>query len=451
MAEADGHLDAGDVRQLERQQALLQRARDVGALAVEPVVVDRRRAAPGQLVRHLDVVLVEASSRGAGGERQRPERPLAGRHRHDHRRTHADRSQQQIVLLGAGGGPQQIVGHLLEQPRLTAPHHLVGAPGRARLGREAAAQLDRLLAQGRVRVGERDALEPAVRRDQVDGAPVRHLGDREPRHPREQLVRVEPAAEDAAAPRQECLRALGALVLRDVLDHVDRHRHTVAAVPDRVRLHGRPALLAGVPHAEAHDRLGRLLAREGAPSGQIRQRVGPAGLVEDLVAGHDLGGRSRLQRLPRLEAQGPHRSLVRVQEAAVGRLRRDRVGHAVQHGLELVARRAAVALAVDRRPGGRATTGQGHRNRSAGRHRQQRGEVLVLGGGSERGRQGERQQGDDRRDQRSRTRRCDQRARREQHQHGAWAVERDRDERDRQQRRQRDGDRHPVEDRSPPL
>ena len=53
--EARGDLGAGNLGQLRRQQALLQRPRDVAALAVEARVVDRDRRAPPELLGHRQV------------------------------------------------------------------------------------------------------------------------------------------------------------------------------------------------------------------------------------------------------------------------------------------------------------------------------------------------------------------------------------------------------------
>ena len=75
------------------------------------------------------------------------------------------------------------------------------------------------------RVGVRDghALEPVVA-DDVDRAPVRELGHREPRDAAERLLVVERAGEHAAGLGEQPLRLLGLLEVGDVLDHVDRLR-----------------------------------------------------------------------------------------------------------------------------------------------------------------------------------------------------------------------------------
>ncbi len=151
------------------------------------------------------------------------------------------------------------------------------------------------------------------------------------------LGRVEGGAEHRAAVGEEALRQLGALVRGDVLDDVDRHRHGAGAVRDRGGLHGRPALLAGCAHAEAHDHLAEFALGERAAPGQLVHGEGAAALVEQLEAAHDLRQRRGDQRLARLVAEQLHRGFVREQKPAVGCLGGDGVGDAAQDGLELVA------------------------------------------------------------------------------------------------------------------
>ncbi len=82
---------------------------------------------------------------------------------------------------------------------------------------------------------------------EVDEAASRRAGDREVRHLRAAPFRVERGASTRPALGQEPLRQLGSLVLGDVLDHVDRHRHRAVAVADRRCLDRRPALVTR-PH-----------------------------------------------------------------------------------------------------------------------------------------------------------------------------------------------------------
>src|SRR6185436_18176124 len=83
-AEAGGGLDPRDVGELDGQKALLERARDVGAVAVEAGVVDGGGAAPGDLLGELDVLGVEAASRGPVHPRERADRAAArGQGDHD--------------------------------------------------------------------------------------------------------------------------------------------------------------------------------------------------------------------------------------------------------------------------------------------------------------------------------------------------------------------------------
>ena len=157
-------------------------------------------------------------------------------------------------------------------------------------GRHLTVELLGLLHELRVAVRQRDQLDAGLARH-VDRHPVGHLGHRQRRDLPEHVGRLERGAQQRAAVGQEALRALGALVGRDVLDHVDRHRHEAVLVEDRRGLHGRPALLAGGAQAEAHDRLGAGLAGERAAAGQLLGGHRVAGLVEDLEAvAHPVAG-----------------------------------------------------------------------------------------------------------------------------------------------------------------
>ena len=145
---------------------------------------------------------------------------------------------------------------------------------RVRVGRIARAELERLLADIGIDVSQRLPLEQAAVGQHLDGAPVRQLRDGEVRDLDKQLVGVERGGEYLAAPREEALALLGALVGGDVLDDVDRHRHVAVGVADRGGLDRGPALLAGLPDAEADDRLGAVLSRERSPAGKRLERVG---------------------------------------------------------------------------------------------------------------------------------------------------------------------------------
>ena len=250
-----------------------------------------------------------------------------------------------IVLLAAAGPTQHVVRDLGVELRQPGLHHPVG-PGRFRIGRVAAAELQRPLALLGVRMGEYNALEPAALAHHVDRAPVRHLGDGQARHLREHLLRPEPFAQHLAGPGEEALSELGALVLGYVLDHVDGHRHVATAVAHRRRLDVRPALLAGRTHSKADYRLGALLALERASAGQVVHDEGVALGVKHVETVEDACRRSLEQGFDRVEAERLDGGIVHEQQAAIGRLDGHRVGDAAQHRLELVARLLDPALAL---------------------------------------------------------------------------------------------------------
>ena len=114
---------------------------------------------------------------------------------------------------------------------------------------------------------------------------------------------------------------------------------TVAVgVLDRRGLDDRPPLLAGRADAEAHDGVVGLLAGQRDPPGKSLRRERLAVLVEDLEAAHDLRDRRGEQLLHAAVAERLDGRVVRVDQAAVGRLRRHAVGDAGEDEVELVAR-----------------------------------------------------------------------------------------------------------------
>ena len=248
------------------------------------------------------------------------------------------------MLLVLRAGAQHLLGDLRIELGLAGADHVVHADLRVRVGRVALADVDRPLAHARVRVSERLPLDAAGVGGEVHRAPVGDLRDHHVRDLHEQLVQVERGGEHGAASCQEPLGELHPLLRRDVLDHVDRHRHLAAAIADRGGLDGRPALLARVPHAEPDDGLGVVLATERAPPRERLEREVAALLVEDLEAVDDRGGGGVQELLVGLEAERPHRGVVGEQEPPVGGLRGHGVGHAAQDRLELAAGLLALLL-----------------------------------------------------------------------------------------------------------
>jgi hypothetical protein len=108
---------------------------------------------------------------GFGGhERDRAERAIAGRERHDEERSQAEGAETSEMVLIAGEPPQQLVGNDRNDLRPAAADDL-----RHRILRQLAIPMahcpDRLHLR-RIHVGDRQTVEPALRIHDVDGAPV---------------------------------------------------------------------------------------------------------------------------------------------------------------------------------------------------------------------------------------------------------------------------------------
>ena len=103
-------VEPGDLRQLGRQQALLQRVGDVGALRVEARVLDVQAGARRQGDRDDQVGRGEAAVGPGEPERDRPEDAPGRLHRHRQRRAQPELAQPaQVLLVGRGRG-KQLVG-----------------------------------------------------------------------------------------------------------------------------------------------------------------------------------------------------------------------------------------------------------------------------------------------------------------------------------------------------
>jgi hypothetical protein len=127
-----------------------------------------------------EVGLRVAATRLGGGERDRAERAVARRHRHDHRRAQAELfDESQLLRLGVGGGEQR-VGYLREDVRAPRADHFRHALARCRVDRRVAHSLPRPLDLRRVGVRDGDALDALVRLE-IDDAPVGEVRDDEAR------------------------------------------------------------------------------------------------------------------------------------------------------------------------------------------------------------------------------------------------------------------------------
>ena len=125
---ADRDLEAGDVGQPLRQQPFLERARDVGALLVEPRALERLRGLVGEL----------GQERPVGGH-EAPRLPVAQHERGEHAAGERDRDHDHR-LEGAGDHAAQLRIALPVVERLEV-HRLAGAQrvadGRVDVQREA--------------------------------------------------------------------------------------------------------------------------------------------------------------------------------------------------------------------------------------------------------------------------------------------------------------------------
>ena len=92
---------------------------------------------------------------------------------------------------------------------------------------------------------DHDSLAGAALVDELDGAPVGDLGDRQPGHVAQRLLVVERRHQRLGGAREEPVAQLGDPLARDVLD--DRHRRDrpPVLVVERRRLEQLPAELAG--------------------------------------------------------------------------------------------------------------------------------------------------------------------------------------------------------------
>ena len=256
-----GDLPTGDLGDRLGQQAVLQRARDRRALAVQARTLDGERRTRGDLLGELEIAAAEAAAGLGVDHRQRTDRALADRQRHDEHGAHAHLAQQAQVLLVHRRSDEQLVGYVGVELRLAGAQHepeppvgieplglvFTQARGRAQLGRVG------------VRDGHRFA--PAVLGEQVDGAPVGDLRHGEPGDVAQRLLVVERGGEHVADLREELHPQRGALGLRDVLD--DRHGclDLAVGVAHGGGLQQRPLLVAALSvNGAQQQRLGLLAA-----------------------------------------------------------------------------------------------------------------------------------------------------------------------------------------------
>jgi hypothetical protein len=243
-------------------------------------------------------------------------------------------------MLGvARHGRDHLVGHLPVELGRAARQHAAHPLTRVRVGGIAPLELAGELQPRRIHVRDRHTLN-VVTGGEIDRAPVGHLRHREPGDGGQRLPGVERRRQHAAGLGEEAVPLLGALDVRDVLDHVDREPHGPRLVEHGRRLHTRPAVLgaAVVPVADGQ-RLGALAQQRPPPrEAVVRDRLPQ--LVEHLEPVADLRRRRRQQLIRARVAEQAHGGVVRVRQPPVGRLGGDGVGHPVEDRLQLVARLA---------------------------------------------------------------------------------------------------------------
>ena len=178
-------------------------------------------------------------------------------------------------------------------------------------------------------------LQRPVGCEPVDEAVVRDRRHDEPRDLRQRLVDVERRRQRATGVGEHPQPLLGAALLREVVEDVDRHPHIAAVIEHGRGADDRPAPLAAVPEAVLQLPLRLAALHERDPARQLCERQRIAVLVEDLEPSDDLlAGRGEELR-ERVEAAERRRGLVRVDDPAVRGLRGDAVGDTAKDRLEL--------------------------------------------------------------------------------------------------------------------
>ena len=185
-------------------------------LPVEARVVDRRRGAAGKLLRHAQVVFVEAASGFGADERDRAHDLVTDREWNAHVRPEAELADQVEVELVDGGCVEHLVGDLRYELGLPAADDAHRALVDLGVRRVALPQLARECHLCRICVRERERVDAAVGLEEVDGAPVRDLGNGKPRDGLQRAPIVERAGEHLAGAQQEVLRLLGSLLCVDL-------------------------------------------------------------------------------------------------------------------------------------------------------------------------------------------------------------------------------------------
>ncbi len=299
-------LDAGYHRERRRHQRLLERVHDLGAIRVEPRVVERDGGSRGELLAHGQVVVVEALRAPDPTQRDPTDQLLPGDQRQEHRRGRVDIGEQRPVVRVDSRGEHLLQRHVGVEGRLAGGEELVrrvaagltrAAPIEVRLPQQAdAVRVDVPDRRGRDRAVGSVEVDQAVVGDGPDGLVdqglrdldrVETLGEPCPRRRQERkaltrLDRLDPGRVGPVHQRRLDLVGPAALrgIDRDADDPIDR------AVLGRSHTGGHlePTLLAVDDHPERRLPLGtgavahrhrrhQLVAVLGGHQGEQRQRV----------------------------------------------------------------------------------------------------------------------------------------------------------------------------------
>ncbi len=167
---------------------------------------------------------------------------------------------------------------------------------------------------GRIDVCQGDEGQRPVGFEDVDGAPVRQIGHREPSDALDGRLPVQRSTELLGRGGQERLRPLPRPVLRDIHEDVHHMMDLAACVEERRRANERPPVSATGASPEANDRLWFPFPGKGSASRQLTNREWMTVLIQDLESADDLFGRGSLHIFSRSESRHPGRRIVGVDE-----------------------------------------------------------------------------------------------------------------------------------------
>ncbi len=236
------------------------------------------------------------------------------------------------MLLVDGRPEEHLVGYVVVEDGLAGPQHEAETGVRVELLGLELAQARGHLEPRRVDVGDRDALSPAVRIEQVHPAPVGDLRHGESRDVAQRLLVVQGGGEHGAGAGQEVAAQLHALAHRDVLDDRDGSLDLALRIAHRLQEH--PGLRSGPRVDRPHCQRAGNLAAQQTHRGKVVHVDLAAVLAEGQVAAHQSAGIGVAQLVHRGEAHALERRAVGVDDAVVPAPDRDRLRQRVDDRLE---------------------------------------------------------------------------------------------------------------------